>query len=397
MIIFPLILFWVLSSLVVYTYVIYPILLFVLNKLVRNDLPHLAADDFPFLYVVFSAFNEEKVIEEKLNSIFSTSYPLDRIRIYVGSDCSTDDTNRLIADFAGKYSQLIFFPFTHRQGKSGVINSLMQEVRHHAQQYNHQDAVVILTDANVMFTADLFYTLTRLFRDTRVGLVAAKILNRGVGEGISVQENLYIRLENYIKFFEGRVFGAMQGAFGACYAIRVNLIPEIPPRYLMEDFYISMYVLRRGFRSVASLQAICYEDLPGDMEEEYKRKRRISAGNWQNLAVYWPLLFRPGVVSFCFWSHKVIRWITPFFLLLLFPLLSALAWHSTFYSLLLLLYLLFTFSPLIHRFLLSKGMDIRWIRYPAYFVMMQLALVEGFRWYVSGISGGGWTPTARKR
>lgn len=389
------ILFWILILFILHTYLLYPVIMYALHRIFHKKHPEYNPDEFPFIYVVFSAFNEERVIEEKLRSIFLSNYPADRYRVYVGSDCSTDKTDELISRFCSLHTQLVFLPGSVRRGKSGVVNSLLDDVRTHAHQNGHTDSLVILTDANVLFTPDLLFELSRLFSDTRVGQVAARILNRGVGDGITVQESTYIRMESKLKEFEGDVFGAMQGAFGACYAIRLPLIPDIPSNFMMEDFYISMHVLHRGYKALARMSAICYEDLPSDIMEEYKRKRRISAGNWQNISVFWPMLFRPGALAFCFWSHKVLRWITPFFLLILAPVLFVLSFSSSFYFVCLLLFIFLCMTPLMERSLNSNGFSVSILRYPAYFMMMQWALLDGFFWYLRGISGGGWTPTKR--
>jgi cellulose synthase/poly-beta-1,6-N-acetylglucosamine synthase-like glycosyltransferase len=86
----------------------------------------------------------------------------------------------------------------------------------------------------------------------------------------------------------------------------------------MEDFYISMSILSQGKKAISEFGAICHEDVSNDITEEFKRKTRISTGNFQNLSVFWTRLFRFDAVAFCFYSHKVIRWKGPFIILLMF-------------------------------------------------------------------------------
>jgi cellulose synthase/poly-beta-1,6-N-acetylglucosamine synthase-like glycosyltransferase len=91
------------------------------------------------------------------------------------------------------------------------------------------------------------------------------------------------------------------GAFGACYAIRSELIKVLPSNILMEDFYLSMHALDQGKKVITNSKAIVYEDLPGSIQEEFKRKRRISTGNFQNLKTYIHLLWKTsGSIAFTF-------------------------------------------------------------------------------------------------
>ena len=122
--------FWLSVALVFHSYVLYPVLLKLFSTGKReNDVVFRAFDtELPMVYVVFSVFNEQKVIKEKLESILNTSYPEDKLRVYIGSDNSTDSTNSIVDGFASRYPQIRFSKFTERNGKSGVINRLMAEL-----------------------------------------------------------------------------------------------------------------------------------------------------------------------------------------------------------------------------------------------------------------------------
>ena len=121
-----------------------------------------------------------------------------------------------------------------------------------------------------------------------------------------------------MKYQEGVVWGAMMGAFGGCFAVRRACYHPAPAEFLVDDFYITMAVLRDGYQAINELDAICYEDVSDHLPEEFRRKARISAGNFQNLGEFRPLLCPPWRgVAFAWWSHKVLRWCTPQLLLLL--------------------------------------------------------------------------------
>ena len=390
------IVFWVSVGLVFHSYILYPVLLklFSVGKK-ENDVVFAANDEnLPVVYVVFSVFNEQRVIKEKLESIINTTYPEKKLRVFIGSDNSTDETNSIVDGFAGKYSQIRFFEFNERNGKSGVINKLMGEIQNG--NLNPASDILIFTDANVMFTPTTLYELAKHFKQNKIGQVAANILSRGVTqEGIAVQEKTYIQGENRVKYLEGLNWGSMMGAFGACYAIRANCWKEIPKNYLMEDFYLSMNVLKQGESAISELRAVCYEDVSVEVGEEFKRKSRIQAGNFQNLGVYWQLLLGFNAVAFCFFSHKVIRWFGPVFIMAAYVSNIFLLPQGWFYLFTFILQNLLLVSPVVDAVLKRVGVNLIVLRFASYFYMMNLALVNGFMMYARGVKTNAWNPTKR--
>ena len=394
MTLFLVILFFLSAGLIFHSYVLYPLILQWMNGRKQGNNNVYSQDDLPELLICMSVFNEKKVIQQKLESIVNTSYPLAKLKVWIGSDNSTDQTNEIIQAYALKYSFIKLFAFTNRNGKSGVLNKLHKQLQTEYSPAALKKLVLVLTDANVFFEQETLFELAKHFKNPLVAQVGANILNSGLREdGISIQEQSYIQRENYIKHLEG-LSGTMQGAFGACYALRASYFPEIPANFLMEDFYISMHVLEAKQQAVFESKAIGREDVSNEVAEEFKRKTRISAGNFQNLRVYWPLLLRFDFNAFCFLSHKVLRWITP--LLMLFCLLSSLLLlRFTLFKIFVLLQLLLFSTPFID--LLMKRLDVhsKSIRLMSYFVMMNVALVNGLKMYLSGGKTNAWTPTKR--
>lgn len=288
MITLGLLLLWGAAGFMFHSYVFYPFLLKVLASNKKGNEVVYAADDtnLPEVYIVFAVYNEERVIREKLESIFKINYPMHKLNVYIGSDNSTDNTNAIIDEFAAKFDQLHFYKFEGRNGKSKVINNLMIVL-----QDCKATGALVFTDANVMFTPDTIYQLVKHFKNENIGQVGSNILNKGVSpDGISHQEKSYIQRENQLKYLEGLNWGSMIGAFGACYSMRMDLWTDILPNYLMEDFYLSMSILAKGKQSILEMEAVCHEDVSNEVDEEFKRKTRIQAGNFQNLRVYWPLI-----------------------------------------------------------------------------------------------------------
>jgi len=345
-------------------------------------------DSLPKVSVLLAAYNEAAIIEEKLRSIFSGGYPLDRLEVLVGDDASKDDTAAIIRRLQQEYPQLHLVGMAGRTGKPQIINQLVPLAK---------GEILLLTDANIIFSHDTIYTLVKHFKDPKVGFTAANILSRSVqDQGISVQEDAYVAREIRMKHAQSKIWGIVIAPFGACYALRTELYEQVPKRFNVDDFFISMKILGKGYEGHQSLEAVCYEDISNKVSEEFRRKTRISKGNFQNLMAFWQLLWPPYKgLGFSFLSHKVIRWLGPFIILMSFVSAVLLALHSPFYQaifgLQLLSLLIAWLDPLLER----KGVHIRLFRFISYFYSMNLALLMGFWEFLKGVDSNIWEPTER--
>lgn len=382
-------LFW--SSLVgiAHTYLLYPIILKLATIRKKGNALFFSENDneLPSVSIVMAAYNEERVITAKIESIFETKYPLDKITLYIGSDNSTDATGDIVARYGLKYPNLHFTTFQSRQGKANIINKLAQEAK---------GEILILTDANVFFSPTLLYQLLKHFRNPKTGIVGANIVNTNLQKtGISIQEKTYLTNENILKYREGILWGAMIGAFGGCYAIRKILYTPVPKNFFMDDFFITMAVLQKGYQTLNELDAICYEDVSNAINEEYRRKVRISIGNFQNLAYFrkmlWPL--NKGV-AFAFMSHKVLRWVTPF-LLIIVLLSNLMLLTEKIYFFTLAAHTILLILPIIDFTLKKIGLHIVPLRFVTHFYSMNIALLHGFFKYFKGVQSNVWQPTKR--
>ena len=385
------ILFFICLFGIVHTYILYPLTMLILGKVYRKKAihPKNSSTDYPTVEVIFAAYNEEDVIEQKIRSTFNTSYPASNVTVRIGSDASTDKTDSLVEKLQQTYPNLHFKRFNTRTGKAGIVNKLVQE---------SQADNIILTDANILFERETIAQLVSGLHDLQTGIVGDRIVYKEVkGTGISKQENVYLGIENAIKQSESDVFGATMGVEGGCYIIRRHLFPQIPPLFFMEDFYITMAVMRQNYKVKFLATAQCHEDVSVLSTEEYKRKVRISIGNFQNLAAYRSILFTHFFpAGFIFLSHKVLRWFTPFFLLALIPLSVMLAPTGLFYELFAVFYAVFLGLGLMG-ILFSQSKKAGFLKYPGHFVHMNLALLEGFTLYLKGVKSNAWQPTRRNQ
>lgn len=386
--------FWTCLLLVAHTYVLFPVLLGWLARGRRQNVNVYApaAADLPAVDILLAAHNEEAVIEEKVRTTFATTYPLDRVRLLVGSDNSTDQTNARLTRLAAEFPQLRFAAYIGRTGKPGVIERLARQA---------PAPVLVLTDANVFFAPDTLYELVKHFRNPAIGLVGGHIINPAHrAEGISGQEKAYLERENMMKFQEGVLWGAMMGAFGGCFAVRRTCYHPAPASFLVDDFYITMAVLRDGYQAINELDAVCYEDVSDHLPEEFRRKARISAGNFQNLSEFRALLSPAwGGVAFAWWSHKVLRWLTPHLLLgLLAATLGLVALRAGwFYQLALAGQLGLPALLLLDAALGRWGLHGRVLRFITHFYSMNAALLLGWWRYLRGVKTTVWQPTQRNQ
>lgn len=381
---------------VLHTYLLYPLIVkHLAKKKETQPIPATKQATCPPVFILMAVYNEEKVIRQKLESIFTTNYPLEKIWVLIGSDNSTDATNAIIEEFQKQYQQLQYHNFSGRNGKIHIINQLFEKHKNLIQQ--HQDNLAVLTDANVFFTPEMLPELAKYFSNPAIGLVGANVLNIDVKDiGISFQEQFYVQRENVIKHYESEAFGAMMGAFGACYALRASLFLPVPDNFIVDDFFQTMQILDNRKQAVKALEAICYEDVSEDMFEEYRRKKRISAGNFQNLKHFSHLLFRWDGVSFAFWSHKVLRWLSPLFIIFAFVSSWLLIDFHIIYSLAFFGQLFLFTLPFFDRILKwTTNKQIKVIRFITYFYLMNVALLIGFFNYLKGINSNVWKPTKR--
>lgn len=391
----PFFIFWVIVFCIslfclLHSYVFFPLILDILaNGKKGNALVYKAEDaDLPTVSILLAVYNEQKVIEHKLQSSFKTSYPLEKIEFLIGSDASTDETNEIIARYQSQYPQIKLVPFEGRTGKSGIINQLATLAK---------NEIFILTDANVMFKEDTIYQLVKHYKNQEIALVGGNIQNtRLKKDGISVQEKSYLSRENKIKYQEGLLWGCMIGAFGGCYSVRAHYYAPVPPVFFMDDFYITLNVLEHGGKALNELDALCYEDVSNKSSEEFRRKVRISIGNFQNFGRYAHLLWPPFTgLAFSFSSHKVLRWLGPFFILLMLISSVFLSMQTLFFGVLLAGQLVLMMTPLLDVMLKKMNIHVLLLRFVSHFYLMNLALLTGFFKYIKGVETNIWKPTQR--
>ena len=384
-------------SLMLIPYFLYPKLVNLIYKFKPHDINvNVKPEVWPSVDIVFAAFNEETVIREKIESILALNYPKDLLKIRIGSDCSTDSTDLIIEEFQKREKIIDFVRMKNRSGKSNIINALVKRGK---------SKIIVGTDANIFFHPDaLKEMILPIANDNAVHLVGGNLVYRGINKNllnsISRNEKLYINWENDLKNKEGVIWGSSMGVEGGCYAIKRESFQEIPFGTLMEDFFQTMNVLKSNKKVVFAPKAICTEDVSNESNMEFKRKIRISQGNWQNLKYFYTTVltntFPTGIIFLC---HKILRWMLPIFFFLgsliniIFTILQGgqvVIISITFQILLLILFVLFP------QRILPKALS-NPLKPLSYFSWMNIALFLGLIRYLRTSETGIWQPTTRNK
>jgi len=373
--------------LVIYAYALYPLILLMISGINSMDRRPETGDRRPLepsVTVVVSAYNEEKVIAERIRNVLDSTYPKEKLEILIGSDGSTDDTNKIIDEYASKGVR--YLKWSERRGKISVINDLVEAAT---------GEIVILTDSNTAYEKDAIEKLVRGFADERVGCVSGELIFRNTKENEVVNlEGVYWRYEQFMKRIEG-VNGSLLGANGGIYAIRRNLFDPMERDTIVDDFLIPMKILEKGYRVIYEPQAIAYEETSKNIVQEMERRIRIGAGDFQALTRTWHLLNPArGFPAFAYFSHKVLRWLAPFFLICAFMSNMALLNHGL-YRIMFIIQCIFYGAAIAGRMLAKAGVKAKLLGLPHYFVSMNIALFLGFIRFCTNSQSVMWKRTER--
>ncbi|MBK7175920.1 MAG: glycosyltransferase family 2 protein [Chloroflexi bacterium] len=258
----------------------------------------------PSVSLIITAYNEAAVMVEKLENSLALDYPTDLLEIIVVTDGSTDDTAVLAAKFQDRGIRLLHDPV--RRGKSAAMNRATAVAR---------GDIILFSDANAFYQPDALLKLLRHFQNGRVGGVSGnKTVKPGPG-GVSQSSGLYWRYESAIKKWESQT-GSTVAVVGEMFALRRTLFAPIPPEVINDDAYLATLVLRQGLSVLYEPEAVCWETASESTADELTRRRRISAGRYQLLFAprWWP--WRYPAALFQLVSHKFLRLLLPFFMIL---------------------------------------------------------------------------------
>ena len=387
------ILFWTGIFIVFYAYLGYGIILFTwirVKRLFKISVPE--TNFLPEVTVIVCAYNEKDWIAQKIANSLALEYPSERIHFLFVTDGSDDGTDTLVKDYPyppGTQWQLLHQP--ERMGKIAAFQRAMQYVA---------TPVVISTDANTLVNKEAVYCIVRHFSDPKVGAVAGekRIAMPEKAGASSAGEGIYWKYESMLKKWDAELWTVV-GAAGELFAFRSDVYEHVPTDTIVEDFYLTMRIAQKGYRVQYEPGAYAAETSSVSVSEELKRKVRIAAGGLQAVVRLAPLLniFRYGILSFQYISHRVLRWtLAP--ALLPFLLISnvLLAKNGVIlYQYLLLAQVLFYTAALAGYLLEQRKMKVKIFFIPYYFCVMNYSMYAGFVRIVRGNQSVLWEKAQR--
>ncbi len=304
-------LYWICLAVLVYIYAGYPILAWIRSRGRRSRTMPAYADDGaggPSVSIVIVAHNEARTLPRKIRSLLESTCAERICEIWIGSDGSTDDTRRVIAELNEPRVKLV--EFAARRGKPSVLNDLVPQCR---------AEIVLLADARQVFDPQCIARLLAHFNDETVGVVSGELVLRCEGTQTTAAAGIgfYWRYEKFIRRCESRGRG-VPGATGACYAIRKSLFQSIPPATILDDVAIPMQAVARGYRCLFEPEALVFDEPSKSTRQEAVRKRRTIAGVAQLVRLFpqWLLPWR-NPLWFEYVSHKLLRLGSPLFMVLI--------------------------------------------------------------------------------
>jgi cellulose synthase/poly-beta-1,6-N-acetylglucosamine synthase-like glycosyltransferase len=291
-----------------YVYVGYPVLLVLFARV--RPLPVRRGRVTPHVSILIPAHNEGLTIRDKILNVAAADYPAERMEVLVLSDGSTDDT----IDIARRTAEELEV----RSGRAPRVSVLDLPRLGKARTLDAgalaaKGEILVFTDANVEMTPQALGRMIEGFGDPAVGGVCGEKRHHSPSSVTARGEGLYWRYENALKRYESRI-GSTVAADGALYAVRASLYIPIADPATADDMAISMRVVLQGFRLVCDPEAVAVERAPEDAGDEFRRKVRVTNHSMRALLALGPALFTSGLYSFQLVSHKLLRHLSPLFI-----------------------------------------------------------------------------------
>jgi cellulose synthase/poly-beta-1,6-N-acetylglucosamine synthase-like glycosyltransferase len=374
------VIFWSSAVALFYTYAGYPLLLALVSALRPQKVRR--GEFAPTVSIIITAHNEERDLAAKLENTLALDYPRELLEVIVASDCSTDRTDQIAREFAGRGVRL------HRQserlGKTAAQNAAVDLAR---------GEIILFSDATSLYQPNAVHAMMPSFADSTVGCVAGRLVyvdgsDSDVGRGA----RSYWSYETFLKRHESRV-GSLIGASGCLYAVRRS---AYVPLYheACSDFIIATKMVEQNLRAVYEPNAVCTEQTNRQSDKELKMRVRIIAQTftdlWRHRAMLNPV--RSGFYGVQLLSHKVMRYLVPFFLMGLFVASAVLAPGSLAYRLVFAAQVACYACPALAWMLDRMGIQSRLLAFPQYFMLANLASLIACYQFLRGERYARWEP-----
>jgi len=300
--------FWISLLFILYTYLGYPLLLYIQRLFKKKDVAKRYI--LPRVSIIIAVFNEELYIKRKLENILDIDYPSDRMEVIVVSDGSTDSTDAIVSSFQERNQTVSLHKLPNRRGKAAALNQGVSRAK---------GEILVFTDTRQLFETNAVRELVSNLSDPAVGAVSGELFLTPRNNGnIKDPINFYWSYEKWIRKYESSTASVI-GVTGAIYALKKELYSPMPEQTILDDVFIPMKVVLKGYRVVFDDHAVAYDDAQVDSQTELRRKIRTLTGNYQILSLIPELFsFKHMEVCFYYFSHKITRLLAPFVFIMLF-------------------------------------------------------------------------------
>ena len=352
--------FWITIVIIIYTYFGYPIVTFLLSLFIHNPVDQKDID--PKVTFLITAYNEEKNIGKKLENTLSLDYPRDKLEVIVASDGSTDRTDEIVKTFEDRGVYL------HRvEGRVGKTETQNKAV------VVSKGEVVIFSDATTDYSQEAIRKIVRNYNDPTVGAVSGRYeyvnpTGAPVGQGTI----LFWKYENFLKSRQTRI-KTITGCCGCIYSVRRDLYEPLP-RDIISDLVEPLKIIEKGYRIAFEPEAVAFELTEDAVSDEFSMRIRVITRAMKGLSYVKTLLnpLKYPFESYQLNSHKVARWLIPFFLIILF-LCNAMLLDGWFYLFIFLLQIIFYGSALYAWKMENSGKTVGALSIPLFFCVINLA------------------------
>ena len=326
------------------------------------------------------------------DSCLEFDYPKEKIEFLFVTDGSSDETPNKVENFpfdAGvKWS---LYHSDERKGKIAAVERIMEFI---------DNPITIYTDANTFVNKMAIRNIVAHYADPKVGAVAGekRVSMEEVDSANSAGEGFYWKYESSLKKWDSELYSVV-GAAGELFSLRTKLYQAVPKDTVIEDFFMTLKIAMQGYLVRYEAGAYAVESASASVGEELKRKIRISAGGLQAISRLTPLLniFKYGVLSFQYISHRVLRWtLTPLALIVLLIVNIPLALNGNLFFVLTFMGQVAFYTAALVGYLLEKQkLKFKVFFIPYYFCVMNYSVYLGFFRFIKGSQSVVWEKAKR--
>ena len=359
----------------------YPLSLYLLDKIMKKPEITKNRKFEPTVTVMVVAHNEEKVIKDKLDNLVELDYPIDKLKILVASDFSTDRTNEIVEDYIKNHRMIEIYKHESVQhfGKTNAQNEAQKFV---------DSEILVMTDANAMFEKNAIRELVACFVDESVAYVCGRLKYINEGKNSTANsEGIYWKLDLMCRDIESR-FQSITAGNGAIYACRNSEYIDIEPIKCHDSVFPRLYTLQ-GKKAIYNKEAIAYEKAGENNEDEFKRKVRMNREILRGILPDVRILnvFRYRWYSYFYFGHRTCRYLLWITHLLVYGLNILLLGQSLWWTLTWIMQTIFYVLAAIGWKTKSSN---RWIKMVTYYCMTVLAQWYGVYNMLTGKSKAVW-------